>query len=166
VDPGIQVLAEVVIVLEKAIAVSAIMVLETLSVVLLTRVVASEVTAAIIARPVDTGSPFVLLQGNVAREPYRAAITIRHGMVVVQCEEVEARSQNLCDTNTESCGNAERPANASHTNPKWYIRHIWIDAIDGHHYTVVLRIIKAGFFHATPTVTMSCSFRVFQIWNC
>jgi hypothetical protein len=55
----------------------------------------TEVTAAIIARPVDTGIPFVLLQGLVSREPYRAAITIRHGMVVVRCEEAEARSQKF-----------------------------------------------------------------------
>jgi len=89
VDPGVQVLTEVVIVLEMVIAVSAVMVVGTLSVMLLTRVGASEVTAAVIARPVDTGIPSVLLQGNVAREPYRAAITIRHGMVVVRCKEVE-----------------------------------------------------------------------------
>jgi hypothetical protein len=36
---------------------------------------------------VDTGIPYVLLQGMVVRERYRAAITIRHGMVVVLCEE-------------------------------------------------------------------------------
>jgi hypothetical protein len=75
VDPGIQVLTEVVLVLEMAIAVSAVMVVGTLSIVLLTRIGASEVTAAIIARPVDTGIPFVLLQGLVAREPYSTAIT-------------------------------------------------------------------------------------------
>ena len=116
VGPGIQVLTKVVIALEKAIAVSAIMVLGALSVVLLTRVRASEVAAAIIARPVDTGSPYVLAQGNVAWEPYRAAVTIRHGMVVVRCEEekgrceeVEARSQNLYVNRMTHVRMAERP---------------------------------------------------------
>jgi hypothetical protein len=87
VDPGIQVVIEVVLALEMAVAVPAVMVLRALSVVLLKRIGASEVTAAIIARPVDTGIPYVLLQGMVVREPYRAAITICHGMVVVRCEE-------------------------------------------------------------------------------
>jgi hypothetical protein len=87
VDPGIQVVTEVVLALEMAVAVPAVIVLGTLSVVLLTRIGTSEVTAAIIARPVDTGIPYVLLQGMVVRERYRAAITIRHGMVVVLCEE-------------------------------------------------------------------------------
>jgi hypothetical protein len=99
VDPGVEVVTEVALALEMMIAVPAVMVFGTLSVVLLTRVGASEVTAAIIARPVDNGIPFVLLQGMVVREPYRAAITIRHGMVVVRGEEmelgVEAQSENL-----------------------------------------------------------------------
>lgn len=95
VGPGVQVLTEIVLILEMAIAVSAVMVVGTLSVMILTRIGASEVTAAIIARPVDTGIPFVLLQGLVAREPCRAAITIRHGMVVVRCEEAEARPQKF-----------------------------------------------------------------------
>jgi hypothetical protein len=87
VDPGIQVVTEVVLALEMAVAVPAVIVLRTLSVVLFKRIGASEVTAAIIARPVDTGIPYLLLQGMVVRERYRAAITIRHGMVVVLCEE-------------------------------------------------------------------------------
>ena len=91
VDPGIQVVTEVALALEKTIAIPAVMVPGTLSVVFLTRVGASEVTAAIEARPVDTGTAFVLVQGMVVREPFRAAITIRHGMVVVLCKEVIAR---------------------------------------------------------------------------
>jgi hypothetical protein len=95
VDPGIQVVTEVALALEKTVAISAIMVPGTLSVVLLTRIGTSEVTAAIMARPVDTGIPYVLLQGMVARERYRAAIAIRHwhGMVVVRCEEGVKRSK-------------------------------------------------------------------------
>lgn len=102
VDPGIQVLTEVVLALEKAIAIAAVVVIGTLSVMLLTRIGASEVTAAIMARPVGTGITFVLLQGLVSREPYRTAITIRHGMVVVRyeevCEEVKGRSREFICT--------------------------------------------------------------------
>jgi hypothetical protein len=92
VDPGAEVVTEVALALKMAIAVPAVMVSGTLSVVLLTRVGASKVTAAIIARPVDIGIPFVLLQGI---EPCCAAITIRHGMVVVRGEEVEVKLRNL-----------------------------------------------------------------------
>jgi len=65
VDPGIQMVPEVTLALEMTIAVPAKIVAGTLSVVLLTRIVAREVTAAIIARPVETGIRFVLLQGMV-----------------------------------------------------------------------------------------------------
>ena len=85
VDPGIQVVTEIVLVLEMAVAVPAVMVFGTLSVVLLKRKGASEVAVTIIARPVDIGIPYVLLQGI---KRCRAAITIRHGMIVVRCEEV------------------------------------------------------------------------------
>lgn len=83
VGSGIQVVTEVALALEMAVAVPAVMVVGTLSVVLLTRVGASEVTATVVARPVGTGSPPVLLEGMVVREPSGAAITISHGMVVV-----------------------------------------------------------------------------------
>jgi hypothetical protein len=91
VDFRIQVATEVALALEMTIAIPAVMMPGTLSVVLLKRIGASEVTAAIVARPVDTGTAFVLVQGMVVREPCCAAITIRHGMVVVRCEEVIAR---------------------------------------------------------------------------
>ena len=94
VDPGIQVVTEVALALEMTVAIPAVMVPGTLSVVLLTRIGAREVTAAIIAWPVDTGVSFVLVQGMVVREPFRAAITIGHGMVVVWCEEVIERGGN------------------------------------------------------------------------
>ena len=135
VNPGIQVLAEVVIALEKAIAVSAVMVFGALSVVLLTRVGASKVTATIITRPVNIGIPFVLLQGKVSREPYRAAITIRHWheMVVVGyeevCEEVKARFLNLY---VNHMTHVRRPLRESYKTSLdqiiRYIHHIWIDS--------------------------------------
>jgi len=85
VNLGIQVMTEVALALEMTITLCAVMVVGTLSVVLLTRKGASEVKAA--AQPVETGIPFVLLQRMIGREPSLTAITIRHGMVVVRCEE-------------------------------------------------------------------------------
>ena len=77
VDPRIEVATEVAFVLEMTIAVPAVMVPRTLPVVLLKRIGASEVTTAIITRPVETGTAYMLLQGMVVREPSRASITIR-----------------------------------------------------------------------------------------
>ena len=109
VDSGIQVVTEVVLVLEMAVAVPAVMVDRTLSVVLLTGIGASKVTAAIIARPVGSGSPFVLLQGIGVGEPSRTAITIRHGMVVANSRSSILRIYmshgRICRVN---CGNNEK----------------------------------------------------------
>ena len=134
VNPGIQVLAEVVIALEKAIAVSAVMVFGALSVVLLTRVRASKVTATIITRPVNIGIPFVLLQGKISREPYRAAITIRHWheMLVVGyeevCEEVKARFLNLYVNHMTHVRRPLRESYKASLDQIRYIHHIWIDS--------------------------------------
>jgi hypothetical protein len=70
VDPRIQVATEVALALEMTVAIPAVMVSGALSVVLLKRIGASEVTAAIVARPVEIGTAFVLVQGMVAREPF------------------------------------------------------------------------------------------------
>ena len=113
VDSGIQVVTEVALALEMAVAVPAVMVDGTLSVVLLTGIGAYEVTAAIIARPVGSGSPFVLLQGIVVHEISRAAIAVRHGMVVVRSEEVKAsggaRSLNLYESCVGTMKDIQKP---------------------------------------------------------
>ena len=102
VGPGIKVLTEIALALKMTIAFPAVMVVGTFSVVSLTGIGACEVTVAIIARPVGTGTPFVFLQGIVILEPPLAAITICHvRWWLVGCKgviargEVEARSQNL-----------------------------------------------------------------------
>ncbi len=62
VDFGIQVITEVVLVLEMMIAIPAVMMIGTLSVVFLKGVLASKVAVAIIAWPMCVGIFFVLLQ--------------------------------------------------------------------------------------------------------
>ena len=69
VDLGINVLAEVVLVLEVTITVLAVMVIAAVDVVLLPRRLAREVAVAVVAWPVGIRNFFVLLQGLVVWEP-------------------------------------------------------------------------------------------------
>jgi hypothetical protein len=79
VDFGIHVLVEVILVLEVAITIIAVVMTAAIGIVLLPRIVARKVAIALVAWPVGIRIFFVLLQGPVVRERSLTAIAIRHG---------------------------------------------------------------------------------------